>query len=86
VKKSPLKRVSKKQQARLRIYYKLRADYLAQHPVCEVCGSNGSQDIHHKAGRGSRLNDTEHFVACCRQCHRWIHDNANEAREKGWLV
>lgn len=85
MKKTPLRRVSKKQQARLRIYYKLRDDYLSQHPVCQCCNERKSQDIHHVAGRGSLLNDTEHFMAVCRPCHDGIHARPSVAREKGWL-
>lgn len=43
----PLRRVSKKRAKQLREYAKLRIDYLAAHPICEVwLRLNGWQEIH----------------------------------------
>jgi hypothetical protein len=87
MKKTPLRRVSKKQQARLRIYYKLKDDYLSQNPVCEICNKrgSGSTDVHHKEKRGPKLNDVSTWAALCRQCHSYVEDNKSWAREEGWL-
>ena len=86
MKRTPLKRVSKKQEARLRIYYELRKDFLSQRPVCEMCDKSASTDIHHKEKRGPKLNDVDTWCALCRPCHQHIEDNKGWAREEGWLV
>lgn len=70
-------------------YSQSRKEYLSEHPFCEarVSGcTHTATDIHHKAGRfGDRLTDKSEFLAVCRNCHRWIHDNDKLSREKGWL-
>jgi len=44
-------------------------------------------EVHHANGRrGKRLIDTDYFVAVCRTCHRWIHDNPKEAKQNGWFA
>jgi hypothetical protein len=86
MKRSPLKRVSKKRQERLNVYYKLKRKFLSEHHVCERCQKAPAQDVHHKAGQGSNTNNVETWAALCRPCHRWVHDNAGVAREEGWLT
>lgn len=91
MKRTPLRRVSKKRQKDLREYGKLRKEYIAGHPVCEVCGTRKTTDIHHKgvAGgvkRGSNLNNTDTWIGVCRACHTDIEMNKTWAREKGYLA
>lgn len=46
-----------------------------------------STEIHHRKGRfGSRLNDTQFWMATCENCHRLIHANPKWAHEKGYLL
>lgn len=46
-----------------------------------------SEEIHHRRGRfGSRLNDTEFWLALCPACHRLIHQNPKWAYERGYLL
>lgn len=65
--RKPIRKVSVKRSKEMALYAKLRKDYLAAHPICEVwlyenamtCLHSGevpdnaprSQDIHHRAGR-----------------------------------
>ena len=43
--------------------------------------------IHHKRGRlGKLLTDTRYFMAVCRKCHEWIHNNITESRKRGWIA
>ncbi len=35
---------------------------------------------------GERLLDVDYFMAVCRDCHQYIHNNPKESREKGWLI
>lgn len=45
-----------------------------------------STDIHHVAGRiGEKLNDSNDWLAACREQHEWIHNNPKEARALGVL-
>ncbi len=90
IRRTPLKRISNKQAAALRIYSKLRKQYLREHPYCEVALASGiklkATDIHHKAGRGPNLNNVDTWMAVCRDCHREIHENPSWARSKGYLI
>ena len=83
--KKKLNKVSERRKAQEAIYRQLKPIYMKQNPNCGKCGKK-AQDIHHKAGRnGTRLNDVVNFMAVCRPCHTWIHENSQEARKKGWL-
>lgn len=84
--KSRIKPASKKRAAALKIYYSLRKEYLRLHPACEICNVKSSQDIHHKAGRGPNLNNTDTWMALCRLCHDDCHSNPSWAREQGYIT
>ena len=87
MKRSPLRRISKKQQERLRIYSKLREEYLSEHSTCEMpqC-QRRSVDIHHtKKPRATYLNAVETWMGLCRVCHSRIENNKDWARENGYL-
>ena len=88
MKKTPLRRVSKKRQKELREYSKLRKAYLSEHPTCEVCEEKPATDIHHRHSRGlgGAFVDLSNFVGVCRSCHRMIHEQPSKARENGWLI
>ena len=92
MKRTPLRRISKKRQEQLKEYSKLRKAYLEENPVCEVCQKRKATDIHHKSGRGSNTNNVDTWVVVCRTCHDRIHFGANQgygpswARENGWLI
>lgn len=91
-KKVPLKKTNKKikpfsdrQKQRLKIYNKLRAEHLTLHPVCEVCNSERSTEIHHKYGRvGNNLFIG--FLSVCRSCHQQIEHNPIWAKENGYSI
>ena len=97
MKKTRLKRISKKRQESMKLYKVLREEYLADNPTCEVCNSRTANEIHHREpGRGSKTNDVSLFVAICRKCHRRIHQGEQIngeykfgpkwARQEGWLI
>ena len=88
LKRSPIKKVSDKKAKRDAAYSVLRRDYLEKKPICEVCCSAKSTEIHHKysgADRAKYQNDTSTWVAICRTCHTWTHENPIEARKLGLL-
>lgn len=86
IRRSPLRRVSKKHAKELRTYSKLRKTFLEEHTTCQYPGcSSPAQDLHHKKGRGKYLNDATHFMAICRYHHDMIHRNPAIARFGGYL-
>lgn len=98
-KRKPLKKVSRSQRERLKRYYTVRNEFLAQpeNQNCRCCtlrresGENIQQQAatenHHSRGRGgSLLFDTRFFVPVCYDCSRnWIHQNPSKSREMGLL-
>ena len=85
-KKKAIAPVSEKRLGELAEYRVVREKYMKEHPECEVCGEE-SGEIHHKNGRtNKRLTDDKYFLAVCRGCHNFIHDNPKEAREEGYLI
>jgi len=87
MKRTPLKKVSKKRGRQLSAYSKLRKEYMTANPVCEMCHKAKATDIHHKAGRVQEmLNEVIHWASVCRDCHNYIHQHPNFARDNGWLI
>lgn len=90
--KTPLRRVSRKQSLALRKYYRLRKPFLASHPRCEACVPLGykeprpSTEVHHMKYRGKYLNDQTTWLATCHSCGQEIHRNPKRSRELGLLA
>lgn len=88
MKRTALRRVSKKRALQLRAYAIMRPIFLANHPFCEADPTclGRSVEIHHIRGRsGDLLTDERYLIAICRSCHDWIHSHPNEARKRGLL-
>jgi hypothetical protein len=85
-----LARVSSRRAVEMARYYELRRVYLALHPFCQIraAGCQGrSRDVHHRAGRyGSLLCNVNFWMALCRSCHDFVHDNPAIARKFGYLL
>jgi hypothetical protein len=81
---------SEKMLEALKVYKVERLKYLDKHPMCQakIDGCTGvSTQIHHRAGRiGEKLTDPANFLAVCHQCHVYIENNPEEAKEKGWSL
>ena len=81
--------VSKKRQVQMDEYSKLRMVFLIAKPNCEAklvgtC-TRTSTDVHHKAGRvGENYLKMSTWLAVCRNCHTWIENNPEEAKELGF--
>jgi transposase len=86
MKRTPLKRVSRKRARQNAVYLKARKAFLLENPTCAACGEP-STEIHHKAGReGEWLNYQPFWMPVDAKCHRWITDNMEEAEALGWVV
>lgn len=82
----PVAKMAPKRAGQHQEYMKLRKDYLALYPICEVeeC-QNKSTELHHQAGReGERLLDTNFFMAVCADHHRYYTEHSKEAVAKGY--
>ncbi len=55
--------------------------------TCERCDTISILDVHHVRGRaGALLCNQQYWKLVCSCCHRWIHDNPEQARSGGWLA
>jgi hypothetical protein len=83
-----IKPVSTKMQATLDVYGKRRAAYLIIHSTCQaglVDCTGQAKEIHHKAGKiGELYTKISNFLAVCRNCHNYIENNPEEAKELGF--
>ena len=83
-------RISPKQKKAQAKYYAEKYKYMEAHPFCEMHLLNGFQiyatDLHHKRGRGKYIADPRYFASLCSECHQYIHEHSNWARENGWLI
>lgn len=100
--RTQVRRVGKKHAKALREYFKVRAEYLAEHAACEAGPvilmaklpdfyhvprcGVWATQVHHIAKRGPNLCNKETFCACCDSCHKFIHQHAQWAREHGLLI
>jgi hypothetical protein len=80
-----IRQVSKKKREELKIYAKLRKEFLDKRPRCEVCFQEIATDVHHKAGRGRNTLAVETWLPVCRPCHDAIHANPKWAEANGYL-
>jgi len=85
-KRTRIAQVSDKRKKETTLYLKVRQGYLNRLKNCECCGAPATE-IHHKSGRENELLfDPLYFMAICRSCHSWIHNNPKEARDRKWLL
>jgi len=86
-----IKKVSDKQKALLAEYAKLRKQFLKAKTKCEAglygCFKDATE-IHHLAGRGAFLLDTDTWMGICRSCHAKIHDQlgVKDAEDQGLRI
>ncbi len=82
-----MKRTSKKMDKIERSYSKLRKEFLLEHSMCQLRAVDCSltaTDVHHKKGRGKYHLDTTTWMPLCRNCHSFIHEHIQEAKEYGF--
>lgn len=79
-----IRKLSKKRAAQNRIYLKMAKEFIKD-KYCPVT-LQPATEVHHINGRiGALLTDERNFLAVSVEGHRWIHENVNKARKKGWI-
>lgn len=87
----PIKKVSDNQKKVIEAYSSLRKVFMKKNPICQAkvkCNGNPSTDVHHKAGKATKLLylDQGKWLAVCRECHNYIEEHPEEAKEKGFSL
>ena len=101
MKRTPLKRKSKKIADRDRLRAVLVSEELVKRPWCEAGGqvrlaSDGkcghlqrrpASELHEPKtrARGGSILNRANTVSICRECHTWVHDHPAAAHEAGLL-
>ncbi len=84
---SPPKKVGDKRKELNHEYFKLVEQFKRDNPKCAVrlvgC-TDATDDPHHKRGRGKYLLDVSTWLPVCRNCHVYIENHPEEAKERGW--
>jgi len=86
-----LRKISKKHSIELSDYQELHKKWFEDplNQCCNLrvanCTFNKQLTVHHIKGRGPYLLDTTTWITLCMNCHRWVHDNHNEAKKLGLL-
>jgi hypothetical protein len=87
--RQPRKRIAPRSAAmvgKMAVYGRLKGEFLAVHRHCAGCYGVGTE-VHHTRGRaGTLLLDTRYWLAMCPACHRWVHENINEARQRNLIA
>ncbi len=82
--RKPVRQVSHSMKKRLVEYGKAKRLFLHDHPWCQECFTSKATDLHHRKGRlGKLLTDPMYFMALCRTCHRFYHENVSLGYARG---
>lgn len=84
LKRSSIPPVSSKMRTQKFIYKRLRKVFMKEHPICEVCKRNKSEEVHHKRGRGIWYLVVSTWLAVCHLCHVRITRDSKWAIENGY--
>lgn len=85
--KPAVKKVSEKRKEQNHEYNNLAKQFKLDNPTCAVriSGCTGSsEDVHHRKGRNKYLLEVSTWISVCRNCHIYIENHPEEAKEKGW--
>lgn len=85
----PIRKVSVKHQQTINDYKVIRKSFLEKHAVCEAklkdCTGTATE-VHHIAGKSCKeqyLNE-DNFLPVCRNCHKYIEEHPEFAKENGF--
>lgn len=82
--RTPIKKFSDKTRKLIAKYTDLRAIFLKDHPLCQANLTSCTKiatDVHHMKGRGKFLLDVLTWLSVCRNCHHWIEEHPEEAKQ-----
>lgn len=79
-----IRRLSKRLEAKTRVYNRLRIEFLEANPWCAVFPEKRATTVHHPKGRGIYLNDVSLWVPASMEGHTKIELNPEWARENGF--
>ena len=91
LRRTPIRRRSKKESERIRRYDRARTIVMeAAEGMCEAatkrCVGPAGQ-VHHRKGRdGDLVVDLDNLLAVCYTCHDYIHGHPHESYERGWMI
>ena len=60
--------------------------YRRSRGICERCRVAPATDAAHRIPRRARIHGPHAVCDLCRHCHRWCHENPQEATLAGWMV
>lgn len=94
LKRTTLKKIARSRRKKLASYFVVKAEWLRrpENELCAICRARReageailqgkATEVHHVRGRiGRLLCDTRFFIASCRGCRDWPHENPVRARE-----
>lgn len=89
LKRTPLRKVSSARAIANRVYSDKRRVFMLENPSCQA-GLEGCEgratECHHTNGReGKNFLDVSTWKSLCSNCHRFVHQFPNMARELGLL-
>ena len=90
-KKTRISPMSEKRTEQNKIYLIRRPLFLATNTDCKINSEDctkKTKDVHHTysgKNRNKYFLDETTWIAICRNCHNWIHDNPKQARKIGYL-
>lgn len=82
--KKPIPSVSSKLRKLTKLYSEIRLKYLEKHPFCKAVLPGclrAAEEIHHSAGRGINLINTDTWIPICRECHKKVEMSPILAKE-----
>jgi hypothetical protein len=83
MKRTPIRRVSKRRATLLPKLRRVVAEVLARDPICICCKKKPSEEAHHQKGRlGPLLLDKKFMIGLCKTCHCKVTRKVAWARRK----
>lgn len=85
----PIRHRSEKRSKQERVYTAKRIEFLSrkENKFCAVFPKQLATEVHHKKGRiGSLLTDEKFFLAVSREGHKFVEENPEIAKKKGWSL
>jgi len=84
--RKPIPRMSAKRREEMKVYSRLRKEFLSDNPKCAVYPSRKATDVHHTRGRAGRLYlCVDYWLPVSREAHHKINENPQWARDNGFL-